>query len=492
MSTSDNDGIALQTVGGSLYSVAASVVTLSLGFVRAVVMARLLLPEHFGVTTLALFYLNLASQLRAIGVDNALIHRKEVDDDVLATYFTMRMGQIVVSVVLLLALIPLLGRLHADLPLLPAVLLAYVAIGVIKGFNGVQTTILSKRMAFRQLAITDVLSAITMTVVGPGLAWMGFGVWSIVAELGSGMLSRAIAVWVIYRAWRPRLGWDGRLARWFWNYGSKIWVSVNVTFLLDRFDDWWIGTYLGSNPLGFYSRAYEFARYPRKAIANPVISVFYPAFAHLQDDRQRLSRAFFRPTSLMVRAGALLSLILILIAPEFVHLLLGERWLPMVFTFQLMIVYTLLDPLVVGASNLLAATGYPGKIARTRVIQALVFIPAVVILGPRFDIEGVAIAADLMVLVGALLLFHHTREVVDYSHRTLWLWPVIGTFLTGILTIALAPLLEGYSLWVTLMAKTAFITVLYLALLWLTERRQLLTGWRMIWGLVRSLPKAIS
>src|SRR5688572_25044909 len=202
MTNSPKDNIAQETVGGSLYSVAASVVTLSLGFVRAVVMARLLLPEHFGVTTLALFYLNLASQLRAIGVDNALIHRKDADDDVMATYFSMRMGQIAISVVILLALIPVLGRVHSDLPLLPTVLLAYTAIGVVKGFNGVQTTILSKRMAFRQLAITDVISALTMTVVGPGMAWMGFGVWSIVAELGSGMISRAIAVWVFYRAWR--------------------------------------------------------------------------------------------------------------------------------------------------------------------------------------------------------------------------------------------------------------------------------------------------
>lgn len=492
MTTSNDDNIALQTVGGSLYSIAASMVTLSLGFIRAVIMARLLLPEHFGVTTLALFYLNLATQLRAIGVDNALIHRKNPDDDVLSTYFTMRMFQVAISVVLLLALIPLLGRLHSDLPLLPAVLLAYVGIGIVKGFNGVQTTILSKRMAFRQLAITDVISSITMTVVGPAMAWMGFGVWSIVAELGSGIFSRALAVWILYRAWRPRLGWDSEIARWFWNYGSRIWVSANVTFLLDRFDDWWIGTYLGSSPLGFYSRAYEFARYPRKAIANPVLSVFFPAFAHLQDDRQRLSRAFFRPTSLMVRAGAFLSLILISVAPEFVGLLLGERWLPMVLTFQLMIVYTLLDPLVIAASNLLAATGHPGKIARTRIIQALVFIPAVIILGPRLNIEGVAIAADLMVFVGALLLFRHTQQVVDYSNKSLWFWPLIGVLLTGALTVTITPLLHDYSQWIALLAKISVIMISYLGLLWLTERQQLLTGWRMIWGLVRSLPRVIS
>lgn len=488
--TTDNS-IARQTVGGSLYSVAASGVTLTLGFLRAVLMARLLLPSHFGVATLALFYMNLAMQLRAIGIDSALIHRKEVDDDALATYFTMSLIQIGVMLVIILALLPFLGLLHPELPALPAVLLAYGGIGILKGFNNVQTTILSKRMAYRHLALTDVISSVTMTIVGPLLAWMGYGVWAIVAELGSGMLSRAAGIWILYRPWRPRIGWNAPLARWFFDYGSKLWVSSNITFLLDRFDDWWIGVSLGANPLGLYSRAYEFARYPRRAIANPILSVFFPAFAHLQDDRPRLSRAFFRPTSLMVRAGGLFSLLLVSIAPEFIRLVLGEKWIPMQLTFQLMIVYSLLDPLVVAAGNLLVATGFPGVIARVRFVQALVFIPAVLLLGRSMGIEGVAIAADLMVLCGALLLFRHTKRVVDYSHRALWLWPAVGVLVAIIAVFAAAPLWQGLSLWPVVLLKALLVCGIYLSILWIAERRQLLAGWSMIWGLLRAAVKAV-
>lgn len=490
MARSDNSNIARQMVGGSIYSVAASVITITLGFLRALVMARLLLPEHFGVTTLALFYMNLAGQFRALGVDSAMIHRREPDDDVMATYFTIRVGQIAVSTVVVIALIPLLGRIHADLPLLPSVLLAYAAISIFKGFNGVQTTILSKRLAFRELAITDVISSIAMTMVGPLLAWMGFGVWSIVAELGSGILSRAIAIWFIYRAWRPRLGWNGQVARWFWAYGSRMWAGSNIAFLLDRFDDWWTGTFLGANPLGYYSRAYEFAGYPRRVIANPVLSVFFPGFAQLQDDRQRLSRAFFRPTSLMVRAGGLFSLVSVLLAPEFVRLFLGERWVPMILTFQLMIVYTLFDPLQLAASNLLAATGHPNAILRARIIQALIFLPAVPLLGSRMGIEGVALAANLMVLVGAFFLFQKTNDVVDYSWRSLWFWPLLGVILTAAVVIALTPIWTTLQLWPALLVKLLIATVLYTGILWVTEKRQLLAGWQMIWGLLRALLNA--
>ena len=109
--------------------------------------------------------------------------------------------------------------------------------------------------------------------------------------------------------------------------------------------------------LGFYSKAYEFSRYSRRVVATPIISVFFPTFAAIQDDRLKLSRAFFRATSLMIRAGAFFSLLIVLLAPEIFTLFLPDVWQPMLLTFQLMMVYTLLDPITLAPHRLLLATG---------------------------------------------------------------------------------------------------------------------------------------
>jgi len=489
MSSDSNRNIASRTLSGSAYSVAASVITLTLGFVRMTIMLRFLLPEHFGVTTLALFYINLVGQLRGLGLSNAFIHRRqeETNDTVRATFFTLQMGLVIGSLLLLIAFIPLITRLYPDMSLLGIVLLAMIGTNLFKGFNTVQTAVLSKQMAFRAISITDVASSVVMTVVGPLLAWQGFGVWSIVAENFSGIFTRTLLIWIFYRRWRPRLGWDSDIARWFWQYGRNIWGSSNLTFLIDRFDDFWIGTTLGDSPLGFYSRAYEYARYPRKVVANPILSVFFPAFASLQGDRLRLSRAFFRATSLMIRAGGLFSLLFILTAPEFIELLLTARWLPMLFTFQLMIVYTLFDPIALGASNLLMATGYPHMVMRTRIIQSIIFIPAVIGLSALTGIEGVALAANIMIVVGTVLLFRYTKQIIDYSQRALWLWPLVAVMVTAVPVWALNPVWNRLPLWGALMAKGAAITVIYLSFLWFAERHQLLNGWRMIWGLLEPM-----
>jgi PST family polysaccharide transporter len=483
-----NRDIARRTAGGSIYSISASAVTILLGFIRSTLLLRLLLPEHFGVTTLALLYLGLVSQIFGFGYDGAFIHRKDGDENLRTTYFTLRVGSTILGALVTGLLIPVLMIIYPDEPQLAPVLLAYAGLSILKGLNAPQETILIKRLAFREISVMDVASSIVMTIVAPLMAWQGFGLWSIVGERAAGTFTRFTLMYIVYRPWRPRLGWQKNLVRWFFSFGSRMWMSTNFTFIIDHFDDWFVGTFLGSGPLGIYSRAYQYARYPRKVVANPILQVFFPAFSRLQDDRQRLSRAFFRAASLMLRLGGLFSLLLIFTAPQFIPLLFGDKWLPMVTVFQLMIIYTLLDPLSMGARNLLMATGYPGVVMRVSLAQILLFIPAVVGLGLWLNIEGVALAANLMVLLGTSLLFHQTKRITNYSQRALWLWPIMAMLFISGLMVAINPLWGELSPWLVMGLKTAIIVPLYGGILWLMEREQIRTGGRMLIGLLPRKP----
>lgn len=482
---SQNNSIAAETVRGSLYSVSASAVTLALGFIRSVLLARLLLPQHFGLLTLALFYVTLAAQLRALGLDRALIHRQDVDDTVLGTYFTLRVGALLFSLVLVIVAIPLLCRFYPTMPLLGWVLLVLAGVEVVKGLSATQETLLSKDLFFRSLALTDVVASAAMTVVAPLLAWQGWGAWALVAEQASGVLARFGMTWLVFRRWSPRLKWDARTARWFWNYGHPAWGSTNLNFLLDRFDDFWIGTVLGKTPLGYYSRAYEFARYPRRVIANPLVSVFGPVFARLQKDRLRLSRAFYRAAYVILRTGFLISGIFALLMPEFINLVIGDKWLPMLLTFRLMLVYTLLDALLMLGGNLLLAVGQPKALQRTRLIQTLFFLPAVIVGARLGGINGVALAADGMLAVGAIVLARQIRPIVDISPFRLCFWPLVALVIAWSGGLLLEMNWRPVNLWLLIGAKGTLFAALYLGLLGLAERGDYLRALQWVWSMVR-------
>ena len=484
MAVDENADIARRVVSGSAYGVASSAVTIVLGLIRAILLARLLLPEHYGVVALALVFLNFSAQLRSFGLDNALIQRKDSNEELLATYFTLRQVTVIVSLGVLALLVPVIGRFYSTFALLVPVLYAFIVIDFFKSFNTIQVTILNKQMAFKLIAIVDVASSVAMTIVAPTLAYLGFGLWSLVAERATSHIVRIVATWILYRPWRPRFGWNGQIARELWQFGLKLWTAGNINFLLGSFDDFWTATILGKIPAGLYDRAYEFSNYPRRVIANPLTPVFFATFAQLQNDRVRLSRAFFRAISLMVRTGFWFSLLFISIAPEGIELFLESKWLPMVTTFQLMIIYTLFDPLMSTLNSLLISVGQPGLILRTKMFQFIIFVPSVILLATLNGIEGVAVAADIMIMVGIIYLFRHVGKFVDYSRTILWVWPMIALLLSAGTVLLLTTVWQSLPLWISLVGKSIVITAIYWSTLLLMERDELYRGWRMVWGLI--------
>lgn len=480
-----DQSIAAQAISGSFYSIGASFITWTLGAIRLILLTRLLLPAEVGVFVQAMVFITLAARFYDFGLNMAVIHRQDEDPALLPTFLTLRVVLIAVSLGILAALSPAIGHWYSHMPMLTAVLLALIAAEVIQGLNTVQMAVLDKELAFRRIAIANVVSSIAMTIVAPLMAWQGMGVWALVGEQASGYMARFVVIWTGSDAWRARFGWNSWMARWLMHFGGTVWLGGNLNYVLDRFDDFWVGGTLGAQPLGYYGRAYEFARYSRRVAANPILAVFRPTYARLQDDRQRLSRAFFRSTSVIIRVGGLFSLLFILTAPEFIPLILGEHWLPMLRTFQLLIVYTFLDPVSLSASHLLNATGHPNTVLRIRVAQVVLFVPLVIFASKGYGIEGVAVAADIMVLFGAVLLFHQTRRIVDYSQKALWLWPIVASLVTGAVILALTPIWQDLSPWITMFTKIVLITALYASILWLTEREQLRSGWQMVLGILR-------
>ncbi len=476
--------IARQAVWGSFYSIGASAVTLTLGFARSILLARLVLPEHFGVVALALFYIGLAAQLRGLGLDYALIHRQDADEPFMRTYFSLRLGLDLLAFGLLLALAPLLQRAYPRMVGLEIVLGVLVFTYFLANLSQVQETLIRKNLAFSQLAATDVAASVTMTVVAPFLAWRGWGVWALVAEQLSGIGVRFLLTWGPFRQWKPGLGWNRGIAHWLWEYGKPTWVAANLGYLLDRFDDFWTGTALGKEPLGLYSRAYDFAHYPRRILANPLVTVFTPVFARLQSDRRRLSQAFFRSAYIILRSGFLVGGAFGLVMPEFIRYVIGAQWQPMLWTFRLMLVYTVLDPLVMLVSNLLLTVGCPRALRNASIVQALFFIPAVIAGAWLWGINGVALAADGMLLVGAGCLYRPLRQVVDFSLPRLVLWPTLALLVAwgGSLLVELFAKNEALEI---LALKLGIFGVLFGGFLLLAERGDLAVGIRwlreMLW-----------
>jgi O-antigen/teichoic acid export membrane protein len=358
------------------------------------------------------------------GFAAAYYHRSQESEDeerATQTLFTLRVlfGLVWSLCLVFIALIFLDG-------LRQLTLLVLAVMGFGAKFIDVPRTLLMRRVQHRRLAILEMGTTFTVCVVSVLLALITRSVWALLVSHFI-YLGLAILVFYVWKpVWRPHFAWDKPVIRYFLNFGGKTVVGNVLGVALEYVDDLWTNLFLGDLKLGFYSRAFKMALYPRSILAEPVNTVATPTYAELKDDRHRLSQAFFRINALLIRTGFLLGGWLAIIAPHFIRIFLGEKWMPMLDAFRLMLLYTLLDPVKMTIAGLLIAVGKPEKISIARTVQFLVLVVGLFSLGFRYQIAGVAIAVDLMLVMGIVLMLYYVHPHVDISLPRLFIVPLIS------------------------------------------------------------------
>ncbi|MGD8474429.1 MAG: oligosaccharide flippase family protein [Anaerolineae bacterium] len=464
--------VARRSVTAAAWNIVSSLGRVVVLFVRSIILARLLPVEVFGIYAFAMSIVTLSSALPNFGMSGAFLHRAPESQDekqLAAVHFTLKGLFTLVWAAVLLGVAMIFTRGETRL----ALMLLTVIYG---GIHLAQTPrlILTRRVVHRRMALLQLVDALLSSILAIALAWKGVTLWALI---GTDAVTLAVTIFGLYvwrPVWRPRVAWSPQVVRYLISFGSRILVADLLMRALDRVDDLWTGLALGETALGFYSRAYTFAIYPRFILARPINAVAGGTYAELKGDRIRLSKAFFRTNAFLVRTSFLLGGLLALVAPEFIRLALGEKWLPMLTAFRLMLVYTLFDPIKLTIADVLTASGAPGKVIRARAIQLTVLFAGLLTLGTWFGIAGVAIAVDAMLVVGIAILLWQVRAYVDYSIRGLFLIPglalVVGVVLASL--VVAHPALQA-SDWITGAVKIVVFSCSYLGILLVLERREI-------------------
>lgn len=478
----------------SLQSIAwksvSNLVKLVVFFVRSVLLSRWLPKQVFGIYATANLVVGLTVYLPVFGMGGAFLHRTEETLDeahAASVHFTLKL----IFTVAWAATLVIGAILYTqDLTRLAIILVTLTTAGVELTQTGNMIHI--RRVVHRRLALLQVVNVFATTAVALGFGWLSLqdppyrvfmaglesrnlALWAL---LGTDVVTMLLSIFFIYvwkPVWRPKIGWSSDTARYYLSFGRRNFVNQVLLKLLDNLDDLWTRLYLGTIPLADYSRAYTFATHPRRALAAPLNAVIGGTYAELKNNRLRLSRAFFRSNALILRGAFLIGGLLALIAPEFIRLLLTEKWLTMLTAFRLMLVFTLLDPIRQTVAHLFVAVGAPEKVGMARFTQLFVLVAGLFSLGPPLGIAGVALAVNLMLITGITFLLWHARQYVDFSLRRLFMAP----------TFALLPaLLGGYgagflpgvvgSDWLTAGIKTVVFIIVFGTILLVLEFKDLL------------------
>lgn len=313
-----------KTIKGVGWSAADAFLGQGVTFIVGLVLARLLSPDEYGLIGICLIFTTVLNGIVDSGFSNALIRKKEVTDEDYNTMFITNMVISIVLYVLLFICAPLVSDFFHREELAALVR----ATGLVLFFNALsitQVTILTKKIDFKTKTKASFVSAIISGGIGIVMAFMGYGVWALVAQQLSKQLFYTICLWFLNKWW-PKFTFYKDSFKYMWGFGWKLLASGILNNVWNQLYQVVIGRCYTSATLGHYTRANEYASIFSSNLTTIVQRVSFPALAEIQDDKERLVQGYRKVIKITMFVTAVCMISLGAVSEPIVYTLIGTKW----------------------------------------------------------------------------------------------------------------------------------------------------------------------
>lgn len=418
--------LAVKTTRSLLWSITENLSLQLTQFLVSIVLARLLLPEQFGIIGMLSLFMAVAQSLLDSGFGSALLQKKDANQIDMSSVFYFNLGIGIVLTALLWCLAPWIADFFSEPLLVPLTFLMALNI-TINAFGLVPVTLLVKRMDFRRLLVINLIAVAAGGVAGILAALAGLGVWSLVIQSMFTALLKTAVAWLASR-WAPSLICSISALKTMFGFGSRLLISGLLDTFFQNIYTLFIGKLYSATDLGFFVRAQSMQAMAVQPASSALSRVMLPALAPLQDNEVKLKQAYRKTMTTAVFFHFPLIIGLIVVAEPLIRLLMTERWAPSAPFFQLLCIIGLFWPLHVLNLNVLIVTGRSDLFLRLEIIKRVLVVISIA-LTYRWGIYALIGGQIVVSLVGYYLNSLYSGELIGYPMRE-----QIGDFYVYLLT----------------------------------------------------------
>ena len=398
-----------KTLSGMIWSFVQRFGTMAISFVSNIVLARLLTPDDYGTIGMLMIFIAVANTFVDGGFGSALIQKKEPTKEDYSTIFWWNMLLSVVLYGLLFLGAPAVARFY-NLPLLCDVLRVQGIVLIINALSIIQQNQLRKQLKFKRLATVTVISATLSAGIAIILAYMGWGVWALVAQ--QLMLSgfNAVQLWILNK-WYPAFVFSKESFKQLFGFGGFILASNLINTFCNEIKGLLIGRFFSPATLGFYTQAYKLEQVVSTSFSNVVDQVSYPVLAELQNNNESLKRTLKKLTTAISFITTPLMLIMALVAHPLILFLYTDKWLPSVYYFQVLCIAGIAICLQNISYHAVASKGKSKDLFVWTIIKRtlgiIIIVAGMALWGINGLIWGATIAAWVLLLINLYLVEKH-------------------------------------------------------------------------------------
>ena len=302
-------------------------------FIVSLILARLLLPEAYGVISLITVFTSILNLFIDSGFKNALIQKKDADQLDYSTvfYFNIVMGVLLYGI--MFAAAPLIADFY-DRPYMVPYIRAMALTLILGGINGVQQAVVARRMQFKLFFYATLTGTVISAVVGISMAYMGTGVWALITQRLVNQAIDTVFLWYTVR-WRPSLRFSMKRLKPMFGYGSKLLLSSFANTLMGNMTGLIVGKIYTAELLAYYDKGKNIPNLVVQNLQAAVQSVLFPVIAGNQNQKEEVKKILRK--SIMTSTYCIFPCMtgIAVCAEPLVRLLYTEKWIAMVPCLQL-------------------------------------------------------------------------------------------------------------------------------------------------------------
>lgn len=392
--------------------------TQGIQFIVQIVLARLLLPEQYGIIAIVTVFISIARAFVQSGFNTALIQKKDADEVDFSSVFYLSLVVAAILYAIIYFSAPYIASFYMQ-PQLVQVLRVLSITLFIGAFNSIQNAFVARNMLFKRLFISSLGAVIASGIVGIAIAYRGGGVWALVAQQLTNQLTISFILWFAVK-WRPHLIFSFKRIKSLFAFGSKLLASSLIETLYQDLRTLIIGRMYIPAMLGFYNRGQQFPKVIVSNINGSIQSVMLPTLSAHQDDTKRvkeLMRRAIKTSSFMIFP---MMIGMTVVAEPLVKIVLTDKWLPAVPFLQIFCISYALMPIHTANLQAINAMGRSDIFLRLEVIKKII---GLIILGIslQFGVYAIALGQVFGGIISTFINAYPNKELLDYSYKEQWI-----------------------------------------------------------------------
>lgn len=386
--------------------------TMGLNFVANLILARLLLPSDYGTIGMLQIFISVSSIFVTAGFGMALVQKKNPTHIDFTSVFYWNLIASILFYFILFFSGPAISRFY-NMPELTKVLRVQSLSLIIQAFSTVQTCQLQKQLRFRELSIRSIVATLIGTMVGVVMAFLGYGVWSLVFSNLVSIFASVLLLWKM-SSWRPTWEFSWQSLKELFSFGGLMALSSFVETLYNNLQGLVIGKWFSSSDLGYYTQAKKMETIPTDALSQVVNQVSFPVFSALQDDKSKLLFGVRKNITSITFINFPMMLLLIVIAKPLVILLYGVKWIESVPYLRILCIAGAIYSMNTINTNVIRSLG-KGKIYfLIQMVKRLIGI-AFIFISIRWGVLGLMWALASYSYVTLLINSFVNKRLINYG-----------------------------------------------------------------------------